>query len=289
MLDVDAFLMSLKAAWVSKLLNCNGKWSSLFQMINNRLKFPPNYIWKTTARQLKQFPILKCFPEFYQEVIFAFNHAKYIKPLEYVSKYDICNEPLWGNSHFKCASKCLYFKSWLNEGILYVKDILDDNGNIMSDGDFFRKIRNKANIYAEIMTIKKHVFKLVRHTDLSIARYTKTSNIPNLIFENKQVYISHQKSKFFYKILSIKNGARPNMESIHSRKWRIPNHLWDNIYEQKIQALKVPILRSLTSNFLIISYHQDIQSVNGNIMLAKTVTIVVTEKQLSICCSPVLE
>ena len=253
MLDIDAFFMSLKAAWVTKLINCEGKWSSLFHMVNEKLYFPSNYIWKITVRNIEDFPVLKCFPLFYQDVVLAFNFSKYIKPLEFVNRYDALNEPLWGNTYFKRGGKCLHFKNWLRKGIYYVKNIIGEDGKFLKDEAMFTILGNKGNTMGEIVTVKKHIFRLLKQLDLSSAKYTKIQEIPSLIFQNKRYHIINQKSKFFYNIIVNKKCSRSNMESIYARNFNFPNvkSTWDNIYLQKISSLKVNFLKDF--NFKILN------------------------------------
>ena len=51
--------------------------------------FGEDYIWKMTLRDTDSFPVIKYLPNFYQEVIIAFNNVKYIKPFEWLSSSEI--------------------------------------------------------------------------------------------------------------------------------------------------------------------------------------------------------
>ena len=51
--------MSLKAAWVPRIIKLHGKWSSLFYLVLKEINFPDDYIWKTTVRQEESFPAVK--------------------------------------------------------------------------------------------------------------------------------------------------------------------------------------------------------------------------------------
>ena len=75
MLDIDSILLSLKAVWFNRLQNAECIWSDIFKL-NIRTKLDADYIEKT-FRSVDDFPIIKTLPKFYQEVLLAFNKAKY--------------------------------------------------------------------------------------------------------------------------------------------------------------------------------------------------------------------
>ena len=42
-------------------------------------------------------------------------------------------QPLWSNTNFKFKGKTLYFENWVKSGLLYVKDIFNENGLLKSN------------------------------------------------------------------------------------------------------------------------------------------------------------
>ncbi len=135
MTDFDSFSMALKAAWVPKLIRCNGKWADLFYHILAKLNISSEYIWKTSFRSKKTFLAIKSFQLFYQEVILAFNAIKCLKQFKLMSKYQICEQPLWGNEYFKVNDECLYLKMWLESNMLYVKELVNIDGSLNKNQD----------------------------------------------------------------------------------------------------------------------------------------------------------
>ena len=87
-------------------------------------------------KHLSFFPI---FPPFYKQVLTGyisankFNHS------------DVTNIPLWGNELIlNNNSKPLYFKNWINSGILSVKDIKVENHKI-NETSLYTKLMKKLN------------------------------------------------------------------------------------------------------------------------------------------------
>ena len=94
MLDIDSFLLSLKAVWVNRLQNAEGKWSDIFKLNIRRTKLDADYMWKTSFRSVDDLRIITNIPKFYQEVLLAFNKAKYIKPFYLLNKHEVMEQPI---------------------------------------------------------------------------------------------------------------------------------------------------------------------------------------------------
>ena len=109
-------------------------------------------------KDVKQFPLLKSIPLFYQNIFIAFNRAQSLnKP---VPKQMFLEEIIWGNLHFTYFSKktknreVLYFKNRIDAGLIYVNSLKFTEGQI--DVEYiYSKIKDKRNIYSEIFYVKK--------------------------------------------------------------------------------------------------------------------------------------
>lgn len=252
MVDLNSFLISLKAAWVPKIISMKGKWADRFSVVLKELKLPRDYIWKLSVRDIKSFPLLKSFPTFYQDVIIALCKAKHIRCFHRLSTHDVFQQPLWGNEYFKIKGTCLYLRNWVKEDVLYVKDLVNDNGGIKNDEELYNMIGNKSNIYQEIYIIKNYVLKRLHDIDTSIAPYVRIRSDPTVIFNNKLQTIVDKKSKFFYMMLISRQTSTPHMETIYAKEFKFvrSKHIWKTIYKQKLCLLKLPKLNEF--NFKIL-------------------------------------
>ena len=61
---------------------------------------------------------------------------------------------LWGNRFNTFEKKYLFFKEWINSGIFFVNDIIDNNGKIMQEF-ILHKLKNKSNWISEFSILKK--------------------------------------------------------------------------------------------------------------------------------------
>ena len=240
MIDIDKYILSLQAAWVNKLIHQNGKWKELFRYYITQIGLDTEYIWKLSFRCSEHFPVIKTLPKFYQNIIVAFNKAKYIKPFKLLSTSEIASLPIWGTEYFKVKNLTLYLRAWINCGIKYVKDLMN-NGYLMNENELMNKVCDTRNIMADIYIIKNYVFKRLKNKDLSLCNYVKIKPLSSILYNNRYYDISKCKSKFFYNIYLSKGTSRGNMESIYAREFKFDNSqlLWKNVYNQKIVKLKV--------------------------------------------------
>ena len=70
------------------------------------------------------------------------------------------DQTLWGNMHFlydmpnSREKQALFFFNWIQSGLIYLRSFRFKNGTL--DDDFiFEKVKNKNNIFCEILCVKK--------------------------------------------------------------------------------------------------------------------------------------
>ena len=148
--------------------------------------------------------------------------------------------------------KCLFYQRWINSNILYVKDLVQEEGIIRTDEDLYNIITDKTDILKEISVIKKYIYKRLTHIDITVAPHVKVREKPYIIYKNKINFISDKKSKFFYIVLKSKTESRQNMETIYSRNFRFANnkYTWETIYQQKLAD--IDIIKVKEFNFKIL-------------------------------------
>ena len=236
MVHIESFFASLKAAWVTKLKTMEGEWQNVLTNCLEKHCISLDYIMRTTFKTVSEFPIIRKIPVFYQEAFLAFNNVKTIKPFSRMSDYEMLHQPIHGNCLFKWKEKCLYLKSFLDAGIMYVKDIVNKEGTIMSDNELYESVRMKQTVLHDMYILKNTIIRKLYGFKTELALYIKKA--PNItILVGKELHvIDRQKSKFFYKLLHKNHCTRPDMERIWSSKFAFENmeYIWKNIYRQKI-------------------------------------------------------
>ena len=251
MVDIGAFFISLKAAWIARFLSLDGKWASGIETIGSKLQLPMHYILKMNFSCIEQLPALTSCNHYYVNTLIAYNKCKDIKSLREMNDYEILSSPIWGNSNFAYANECMYFKEWINSNILYVKDLIDETGNPKSENTLFYDIRNTKKIIEQLYKYKNAVYKRLKQKTLNIAEFTQISEQTTFRFHDKLHDVKKKKSKFFY-LIQLEKNERCKMESIYSREFGIQNtrENWKNIYRQKLKEINVVKLKEFNFKLL---------------------------------------
>ena len=236
MVNIHAFMEAIKASWITKIITIPGKWSDIFHMNAKYIGLPLEYIIKLSVSKIENFPILKAFPMFYQEILMSYFKSKSVKPFNKLTPHEIFLQPLWGNEHFKIKESNLYLKNWVKENIMYVKDLVTLDGSFFDENEIYKTIENKSNIIQEMYIIKRYVLKRFKHIDSKIGNHVNIKESYVILSGNTLFDLRDKKSKFFYKMLVKKNTVRANMESIYAREFHFQNSMqnWQSIYQQKL-------------------------------------------------------
>ena len=212
MVDLDCFFTALKAAWVPRILDHTGKWKGILDNYLNKINLDIGYVLNMNFKSIKDFPILKNIPVFYQEVLISFNSVKNIIPLEKLSKQDFLQQSIFGNDLIKKNGKCIYFKGWLSLDIKYIKDVFDKNGNMKNARYFYDKLEDKRSVLMELHFIRSIILKYSKHLDASLAKHVKSPTSEWVVHGNKRYNIQGKKCSFFYVLLKQSKTGKNHMD-----------------------------------------------------------------------------
>jgi hypothetical protein len=103
---------------------------------------------------MKDIPNFQELPLFYKKVIESWyicknNTAKRPKHFR-----DIRRQVIWGNENILLKNKPLWFQHWIDSGIIYINDMLDNLG-IMNAATIRNKLTVKANWISELFRLKE--------------------------------------------------------------------------------------------------------------------------------------
>ena len=91
----------------------------MFYLVWKEIHFPYDYIWISKCRKVQSYPVIKYFLTFYQDAIISFNMAKSIKPFGILNKYEVVEQPQWGNEPFRIRDACHFYKRRISHQIIY--------------------------------------------------------------------------------------------------------------------------------------------------------------------------
>ena len=126
LVDIRCKISALKASWICRWSN-EAPWVAL-----------GNYFLQCTGCNYDMFlnmnicdsndSILKNLPRFYKEAWLSYYSCRPKTEIQDLSPYNFLTSIIWGNKYFQFKGKCLYFKNWINAGIVYVKDLFNYEG-----------------------------------------------------------------------------------------------------------------------------------------------------------------
>ena len=135
MVNIEHFLKSLKLTWLRRTIRESLSWQFAFhQIIKNR-----PFIWTFGSNYL-QTHIKSIDNPFWRDIL-----AAYISLVDKISIEcfnEILNEPLWFNSHFNDGHMCIH--DWAKQGILFIKDILTEEGTFFKFSDLKQRFKIKG-------------------------------------------------------------------------------------------------------------------------------------------------
>ena len=134
MVNISVFIKSLKLSWMRRLILNNSILSDLFQSnthskIESLYKIGPEYIKNLIKNTSNQF---------WKDILYIWYEFRSIAQ-EKTNDMNFIYQELWHNTNIKIDNKTIYYKNWINYGIIYIYDLLNENGVLMSYIDFCRK------------------------------------------------------------------------------------------------------------------------------------------------------
>ena len=158
MIDMDVFFISIKAAWLPKIVYECDTWSCIAQMhvlsIADTTSITNIHFEKENCLDK-----INALPTFSKDVIFSYAKAnKYPKP---VTKQQSLELPLWGNKHIISiynkttkGTTTLLFNEWTVKGIHHNRDLKFIDGKL-DQALIENIITNKRDIWRQMALMKK--------------------------------------------------------------------------------------------------------------------------------------
>jgi hypothetical protein len=249
MLDITSFLKAQKAMWVKRLLSPDeASWKALpnifLEALLDKDTFKCNM--KCMVRPVN-------FPEFYWDVLkywFAFKDLT----LRNKTAFDIRRESLWLNKNITFNNIELRGKTWEENGIKIIHDILNENGTFLSPAD----IENKYQIQCDIMkynTLKEVIPSEWRKTlkTMKIPASAISSQETITLKINKQIkLLENLTNKDIYWVFINDKQKKPKITESRWNKLDITQEEWKEIFtlpsiirDTKIKSFQYKLLFNL--------------------------------------------
>ena len=137
MTDVECFNNALKLTWIRRLvLDMCHDVSHLMQSFLKKpfaIGFGDDY-FPTLSHEVDN--------PFWKEVFLA------LSMLSRAERNNWLENPLWKNSNIQIGHKSVFYRSWYEKGIICVKDLIDNRGNLLNQEECEKKFDIKLNYFA---------------------------------------------------------------------------------------------------------------------------------------------
>ena len=152
MINLEAFVNSLKITWIRRLMTSESKWTEIVKMYVDISKLP------FCGQCFFELVSKKCTDNFWAEAFDAF--SKLIEKLP-VKKERIFECPLFFNPDIVVGFESIFIKSWFKAGINCIGDLVTINNTIMEYNEFKANYHVKSD-YLTYQRIKTSLQKALK-------------------------------------------------------------------------------------------------------------------------------
>ena len=250
MTDIEIQNKAFKLAWAVRISETSAPWGII-----------PNFYFRPYGG-LKF--LLKCnynikkmqinIPPFYKDVLRFWKELQnYSLP---TTSQDAISEIFWNNENILVEGKSVCYNNWIKKGIVYIHNLIDNNGKFMSYASFI----SKYSISTDFVTYFGIINAIPKEWKDFIRACNHISNVD--ICERNVVDIGKGKSQDFYSILLKRKFVRPTAEIKFEQldylrdteiNWKQVWHLpYKVTIEEKLRVFQFKILHRIIATNLFL-------------------------------------
>ena len=229
MIHVENHFAAVKGFWAKKILEEESQWNFIAKnLINNTCNM--NLIVRTNNPETK---MLNRLPTFYEQVLHSILKVNKSLSREPTELDELLIQPIWNNINITHTvnrkTECFYYKNWIENDILYIKDLKFKNGKL-DENHCYKYIKKKTNIWAETLNLKKALGKYQ-----NILKNRSDQNNNTAINEPESI---NYKTQHIRKILNNEVFTPPKFKLLKELKPNIEPKEIEKILTYKIQKEK---------------------------------------------------
>ena len=174
MINLKAFMNSMKLTWLRRITTTDSPWQSI---IKGTINF--NEIFAFGASAIETL-LLKIKNKFWTDVLKAYSEMLKLNKID--NEDSVLSSPIFNNHEIKVANNPVWIKSWYKKGVIYINDLVRENGDLCSQDEFERMHNAKTNFiqFQGITTAIKDYAR--KHNILHFTKKLKMPFIPIDIF-----------------------------------------------------------------------------------------------------------
>ena len=237
----------LKLSWLKRLTHpdFNGKWKELVFV---QLPSLQGDIWRCNIDHKDiAFVFKKTYSSFWKEIIRIWFDFTFYQPKKII---EIKAQVLWYNSLIKIQDKPVLFRTWYENGIKTVSDLIDDNGHLLTFERFSVKFPNIKTNFLQFQSLIHALPKKWKQSIVNDIGHTDSHGLHVYKYWIDKINGKSKVPKMLYPLFIEKNIK---VEVSVLRKWGedldqdIDYNYWKSCFEQIYQS-------SISSNIRIFQY-----------------------------------
>ena len=226
MINLNAFIISLKTTWIRRMLLNDGNWSYVIKEKIN-LKYVTVY-----GEEYIQMLGNQINNKFWKDVLNSY--SKFIAVNTPKSINDFLNCQIFYNKNILVDNKFVVNKYWADKNILFINDLVNKNGNLYSLQEFEHIYNIKTNFltyHSMVTAINKYKNKIVDNV------LEKNTILPGISYNIKPLISNIKGCKIMYNILN-KNTESPTSQAKWKELYNIEDETWEDIYSAPFNITK---------------------------------------------------
>ena len=138
MIEINNYIQGLKSSWIKRLINYqNSNWKTLVNKLIDTDK-----LFKTGSDYIN-IAVYNLNNTFCRDTLFAFQNIQ--DKMKIQTWKEFSTQPIWFNKNITIGNKSLFFSEWFKKNILFISDLLDENGCYLNIIDLQNKYNTETN------------------------------------------------------------------------------------------------------------------------------------------------
>ena len=218
MINLKAFINSMKLTWLRRVILSNGPWQSI---VNDKINFNKLLVFGSCYANDVQNKIKN---KFWIDVLRAYSDVLQLSGEN--TEYYILSSPIFYNNTITICSKPIYIKEWDQKGVKNINDLVHEIGDFFTQDEFEHTFNIKTN-FVQYLVLKRAIVAYARTHN--VINFSKKLHMP-LLPANIHLLIKFKKGgNDFYTILN-QNLDKPTSQHKWNNVYNIEEENWKAIY-----------------------------------------------------------
>ena len=242
LVDFESKVKALKVSFINRLLNNSpGKWKNMANHFYNTRDL--EFYFKCNRNENPRIE-----HKFYYDV---HNHWFELQRVKEIDSLIVSNQVLWNNRYITIENKPFIWRNWMECGIIYVYDILDENGEFLSHTEITRKFNTRCHFLNMLQLRQSMPLEWRRSIQNSVTSNKVTS--PFVYDSGKLHLLSKLTTKCVYEMFCHKKYITATcihkwneMHQRHEEEWAdIFTRTFKVVRETKLQSFQFKLIHRI--------------------------------------------